>query len=82
MLGQLFSLHTNLISKNIGFLPDIKFLICSILFFTFMAHNLCHADSKAQHQNPIQNNYPSIVTAKSSTMETSDRVYGKLGMPF
>ena len=51
----------------------------SILFCTFIALNLCKADSKAQHQK--SRNHLSIAVAKSSTTETPDRVYAKVGMP-
>ena len=44
--------------------------------------NLCQADSKAQHQNPIKNNHYSIAVDKSNTTETADRVYANLGKPF
>ena len=53
----------------------------SILFCTFIALNLCKADSKAQHQKSSLRNHLSIAVAKSSTTETPDRVYAKEGMP-
>ena len=53
----------------------------SILFYTFIALNLCKADSKAQHQKSSLRNHLSIAVAKSSTTETPDRVYAKVGMP-
>ena len=43
--------------------------------------NLCKADSKAQHQKSSLRNHLSIAVAKSSTTETPDRVYAKVGMP-
>ena len=46
----------------------------SILFCTFMTLNLCQADSKVQHQNPIKKNHLSIAVAKSSTTEMPDKV--------
>ena len=52
----------------------------SILFCTFMALNVCQADSKVQHQN--QKNHISIAVGKSSTTETPDRAYANLGRPF
>ena len=51
------------------------FLFYSILFCTFIALNLCKADSKAQHQKSSLRNRLSIAVAKSSTTETPDRVY-------
>ena len=56
-------------------------LFYSILFCTFIALNLCKADSKAQHQKSSLRNHLSIAVAKSSTTETPDRVYAKVGMP-
>ena len=56
-------------------------LFYSILFCTFIALNLCKADSKAQHQKSSLRNHLSIAVAKSSTTETPDRVYAKEGMP-
>ena len=53
----------------------------SILFCTFIALNLCKADSKAQHQKSSLRNHLSIAVAKSSTTETPDRVYAKEGIP-
>ena len=53
----------------------------SILFCTFIVLNLCQADFKAQHQNPIKNHH-SIAIAKSNIMEMPDRGYTKLGKPF
>ena len=48
----------------------------------FMGLNLCQADSWVQHHNPNSKNHLSIAIAKSTTPETPDRVYAKLGMPF
>ena len=56
-------------------------LFYSILFCTFIALNLCKADSKAQHQKSSLRNHLSIAVAKSSTTEMPDRVYAKVGMP-
>ena len=53
----------------------------SILFCTFIALNLCKADSKVQHQKSSLRNHLSIAVAKSSTTEMPDRVYAKEGMP-
>ena len=47
-----------------------------------MVLDLCQAESKVQHQNPIKTNHLSIAVARSSTMEMPDRVYAKLGMPY
>ena len=59
----------------------IRYKFYSILFCTFIALNLCKADSKAQHQKSSLRNHLSIAVAKSSTTETPDRVYAKEGMP-
>ena len=59
----------------------LQFLFYSILLYTFMARNLCQTDSKAQHQNPISKIIYPIAIAKSTSMETLDRVYAMLGMP-
>ena len=58
----------------------VMLLLYSIISCTFMALIFCQADSKAQHQNPIKKNHLSIV--KSSTTETPDRVYAKMGLSF
>ena len=62
-------------------LPTNSILFYSILFCTFIVLNLCKADSKAQHQKSSLRNHLSIAVAKSSTTETPDRVYAKVGMP-
>ena len=62
-------------------IPVTRVLFYSILFCTFIALNLCKADSKAQHQKSSLRNHLSIAVAKSSTTETPDRVYAKVGMP-
>ena len=61
-------------------LPSKQLTLNSILFCTFIALNLCKADSKAQHQKSSLRNHLSIAVAKSSTTETPDRVYAKVGM--
>ena len=52
--------------------------VASILFCTFMALILNQGDPKAQHQNPIKQNYYPIASAKSSTKETPDSLYANL----
>ena len=68
-------------SFNIILEPNSVAFGDSILFCTFIALNLCKADSKAQHQKSSLRNHLSIAVAKSSTTETPDRVYAKVGMP-
>ena len=71
--------HTDKFAKLRSVYCSILFY--SILFCTFIALNLCKADSKAQHQKSSLRNRLSIAIAKSSTTETPDRVYAKVGMP-
>ena len=59
---------------------NLIFSLFNILFFTFMALNLCQADSKTPKSN--LKNHHSIAVGKSSIIEALDRVYAKLGMPF
>ena len=51
--------------------------MCIILFCTFIVLNLCKADSKGQHQNPILIKHHSIAVVKFNTTETLVRVYEK-----
>ena len=81
---ELLSYHFLSCSELVSHYHSILFysiLFYSILFCTFIALNLCKADSKAQHQKSSLRNHLSIAVAKSSTTETPDRVYAKEGTP-
>ena len=56
--------------------------MATILFWTFIALNLCQKDSKVQDQNPVLKNHHSIAVDKSNTMGTLNRVYAKVGNAF
>ena len=72
------------LDKKISRKPEfsrVAYFYFFILFCTFIALNLCQADSK--HSTKIQfKNHLSIAIAKSSTTEIAERVHAKLGMPF
>ena len=78
---QLWAVFSNSLYLQHFSTPHASILVYSILFCTFIALNLCKADSKAQHQKSSLRNHLSIAVAKSSTTETPDRVYAKVGMP-
>ena len=53
----------------------------SILFCAFMMLGLCLISARRNTKIQFKKNHLSIAVAKSSTAETPDRVYTKLGMP-
>ena len=54
----------------------------TLFIITFIAFNLCQADSKARHQSPIFKKNHSIAVAKSNTTEMPNRVSAKSEKPF